>query len=56
MRRTRFKIRGGAGVLRGNKVERIFGESKILSIGGGTAATADNAETFVAEGDDDLPF
>ena len=31
------QIRGGAGVLRGNKVERIFGESKILSIGSGTA-------------------
>ena len=31
------QIRGGAGVLRGNKVERIFGESNILLIGGGTA-------------------
>ena len=31
------QIRGGAGVLRGNKVERIFGEFKILSIGSGTA-------------------
>ena len=29
---------------------------KIESLGGGTSATADNAETFVAEGDDDLPF
>jgi len=37
MLRTRFKIRGGAGMLRGNKVERIFGESNILLIGGGTA-------------------
>ena len=29
---------------------------KIDPIGGGTATTADSAETFVAEGDDDLPF
>lgn len=29
---------------------------KIEPLGGGSAATADNAETFVAEGDDDLPF
>jgi len=29
---------------------------KVEPLGGGTAATADSAETFVAEGDDDLPF
>ena len=27
-----------------------------LGSGGGTPTSADNAETFVAEGDDDLPF
>lgn len=30
------QIHGGAGIIRGNKVERIFRESKILSIGGGS--------------------
>ena len=30
------QIHRGAGVLRGNKVEEIFRESKILSIGGGS--------------------
>lgn len=30
------QLHGGAGILRGNKVERIFRESKILSIGGGS--------------------
>ena len=29
---------------------------KIEPLGGGSAKTANNAETFVAEGDDDLPF
>ena len=29
---------------------------KVEPLGGGSATTADNAETFVAEGDDDLPF
>jgi acyl-CoA dehydrogenase len=31
------QIFGGAGMIRGHKVERIFRESKILSIGGGSA-------------------
>ena len=31
------QIFGGAGILRGHKVERIFRESKILSIGGGSS-------------------
>ena len=31
MLRTRFKIRGGAGVLRGNKVERIFGIQNFIN-------------------------
>jgi acyl-CoA dehydrogenase len=31
------QLHGGAGILRGNKVERIFRESKILSIGGGSS-------------------
>ena len=30
------QIHGGAGIMRGCKVERIFRESKILSIGGGS--------------------
>jgi acyl-CoA dehydrogenase len=30
------QLHGGAGILRGNKVERIFRESKIFSIGGGS--------------------
>ncbi|MBT4686613.1 MAG: acyl-CoA dehydrogenase [Rhodospirillaceae bacterium] len=31
------QIMGGAGIIRGSKIERIFRESKILSIGGGSA-------------------
>ena len=31
------QIFGGASILRGHKVERIFRESKILSIGGGSS-------------------
>jgi acyl-CoA dehydrogenase len=30
------QLHGGAGIIRGHKVERIFRESKILSIGGGS--------------------
>jgi acyl-CoA dehydrogenase len=30
------QIHGGHGILRGNRVERLFRESKILSIGGGS--------------------
>jgi alkylation response protein AidB-like acyl-CoA dehydrogenase len=30
------QLHGGTGILRGNKVERIFRESKIFSIGGGS--------------------
>ena len=29
---------------------------KVEPLGGGTATTPDKAETFVADGDDDLPF
>ena len=31
------QLHGGAGILRGSRVERLFRESKILSIGGGSA-------------------
>ncbi|MBC8242600.1 MAG: hypothetical protein ISR50_20745 [Alphaproteobacteria bacterium] len=31
------QIMGGAGIIRGSKIERTFRESKILSIGGGSS-------------------
>ena len=31
------QIMGGAGIIRGSNIERIFRESKILSIGGGSS-------------------